>query len=406
VAIVACSKGATPPPAICSAPQGTSADAKTLAAADTSFAISLYAPTIALEGSGTGKNVVFSPYGVSATMTMLDAGAAGETAAQMKAALDLPSAGATLAPAYAALACDDETDGQSSGNQLSIANALFVQKGESFVPAFLSLLSSGYDAPLQQVDFEDDAAGATSTINQWASNETEGMVQALFNPGDLDADTRLVVANAIYFKGAWDTAFVASATQPRPFTLADGTVVSATTMDNPNAVVGLSHTDAFDVVELPYKGGSMAMDFVVPNDSLASLEATLTPALLAPALTFSTHSAVELFLPKFSFSTRSSLATVLSGMGMTDAFDPAKADFSGIDGAMDLYVKLVVQQALIEVDEEGTVAVAATSSGTESGSAEELPLPLHIDHPFLFLLRDVGTGSILFMGRVEDPTAM
>jgi serpin B len=335
---------------------------------------------------------------------MLDVGAAGETDTQIRTVLGIPGGGAAVAPSHAALACADETDGTSNDNQLSIANSLWGQTGMPFQPGFLSVLDTGYAAPLQQVDFENDAGGATDTINGWVSGRTQGKIPALFAPGDLDGNTRLVLANAIYFNGVWASGFSPDATTMAPFTLGDGSVVSASTMAG-TVSLAQGAGQGFSVVELPYKGGVMVMDFLLPQGALSDLEASLTADGLRGALaSVGRPSQVELLLRKFSFSTRVRLNQVLAGLGMPDAFDMAKADLSGIDGGMDLYVALVVQQAFVEVDEQGTVAAAATGAGVSLKTAVETPT-VAIDHPFLFLVRDTQTGSILFMGRVEDPRA-
>ncbi len=386
-------------PAVCGAPQGNRAAAQSLAQDDTTFAVAFYPPAAAAVGAG--QNVILSPYSVSAVMGMLDVGAAGETATQIQSALDLPAGGAATAPAYAALACENETQGSANGNQLSVANALWGQQGAPFQASFLATLANGYSAPLQQVDFAGDPAGATGTVNAWVSGQTQGEIPALFAPGDLTTETVLVLVNAVYFKGIWATGFNPNATLESPFTLGDGTVVQALTMDG---VVPLSQGSGpgFSVVEVPYQGGQLALDFLLPDADLPTLEASLTPASLLGALGGLQAGVVELLLPRFSFSNRVVLNPVLEGMGMKDVFSQTAADLSGIDGQHDLYLSLVVQQAMIEVDETGTTAAAATGGGV-SATSVEVPPTLAIDHPFLFVLRDVTTGSVLFMGRVEDP---
>ena len=391
------------PPVVCSASQGASAAALSLAGDDTSFALALFPPAAAAVGAG--QNVILSPYGVSAVLSMLDVGAAGETATQIESALSLPGSGAAVAPAYASLACADESDGSSNGNQLSIANALWGQQGTPFQASFLSTLARGYSAPLQQADFVHDAGGATNDINQWVSTETEGAIPTLFQPGQLDASTRLVLVNAVYFKGTWATGFDPDATAPLPFTLEGGSQVPVPTMDG-TMTLSQGTGNGFEVVEVPYKGGAMAIDILLPSGgSLATLEASLTPAALQAALaSLATTKDVELFLPRFSFSTRLVLNPVLTGLGMSDVFRADRANLSGVDGAQDLSVSVVVQQAMIEVDEQGTVAAAATGVGVITAVAQT-PSAVHVDHPFLFVLRDTRTGSVLFMGHVEDPRA-
>jgi serpin B len=392
-----CHPASTPAPT-CSVPQGSSAAAAALAAGNTEFALAFFPP--AAKAVGPGQNVILSTYGVTAVLSMLDVGARGDTAAQIESALSLPGNGTAIAPAYAALTCEDETAGSADSNQLSIANAVWGQKGMSFQPGFLSTLAKGYAAPLQQADFA-DAFGATSAINHWVSTETRGAIPTLFQPGDLDATVRVVLVNAIYFKGQWATSFDPGATQAEPFTLDDGSQVMVPTMQG--AVTASQGTgDGFTLVELPYQGGAMAMDILLPTGKLAALEASLTPGAFSGALGNLSSGEVQLRLPKFSFQTRLVLNPVLTGLGIRNLFDAGTADLSGIDNARDLYVSLVVQQAMIEVDEQGTVAAAATGGVATTKLAPEV---LAIDHPFLFLLRDIKTGSLLFTGHVEDPRA-
>ena len=395
-----------PKPGVCAAPQGSSDSAQSLAAGDTAFAVAFFSATVAATG-GQDANVILSPYSVSAAMTMVDVGAAARTESQIEGVLHLPGSGAAEAPAYAALACEDESDGTSNGNALFIANALWAQKGHPFEATFESTLETGYDAPLQQVDFAGNPAAAVGQVNEWIAGKTQGMVPSLLGPGDVDDKTQLILANAIYFKGAWANGFDPSQTRPAPFTLQDGSKVSVPTMTGtvnaPN-----SWQSALTVVELPYKGGALAMDVFMPSASsggLAAFESALTMPSLRSALTnLESASQVVLSLPKFSFKTHVELKPVLTGMGITDAFDPTLANLSGMDGEMDLSVHAVVQEALVEVDEQGTVAAAATGvSACSDCEAIIGPEMIQIDQPFLFLIRDTRSGDILFMGHVTNP---
>ena len=393
-----CSKAAPPPP-VCSAPQGSSGDAVGLASNDTAFAVDLFQP--ALAATGPSQNVILSPYSVSATLTMVDVGAAGETDSQIQSVLHLPGNGATIAPAYAALACADETDGAAGGDTLAIANSVWGQQGMAFQQGFLSTLSGGYDAPLQQVDFASDPGGAATSINAWIADKTHGQIPSLVQPGDIGPGARLVLADAVYFKGSWETAFDPSQTSPRAFTLADGSQVEVPTMSG-QVTLRSGYVQNALCYELGYKGGALAMDFVVPMGTLAAFEAALVADSLATTIASlgPPEPQTQMLLPKFSFTTRLALAPILGAMGMPDHFDPTKADLSGMDGAKDLYVSAVVQEALVEVDESGTVAAAATEGTVGNAFVAE---PIAIDHPFLFLVRDTRNGSILFMGQVVDP---
>jgi serpin B len=395
-----------PPPApapICSAPQDSATAAATLVDANTSFAVALYGPAASAAATATAPNVILSPFSLSTILTMIDAGAAGATDTQIRSVLHLAANGASVAPAWATVACKDETDASWGADRLSIANAVWGQQGKSFEPPFLTTLSVGFQSPLQQADFAGDPAGATSAINQWVSQQTQGTIPALLDPDDVTDSTAIVLVDAVYFKGTWLTGFDPSQTAPRPFTLEDGTTVQVPTMSgNVDVATGWLKGSAVTTYELAYLGGALAMDFLVPEGSLSSFESTLTPAILGAALASLGPGSEqeELTLPKFSFSTRIVLNPLLSGMGMPNAFENGVADLSGFDGATDLFLSDVVQQAFVEVDESGTVAAAATGGvgGGALGYASAA-----IDSPFLFLIRDTKNGSILFMGQVLDP---
>jgi serpin B len=403
LAASACS-GSAPQPAVCSAPAATGSSSRALASANTDFAAAFFGPATA--AAGAKGNVIFSPYSVSATLTMVDAGALGNTATQIQSVLNLPGTAAVIAPAYAALACENETDGTSQDNQLSVANSMWAQQGKTFQHAFISLLENGYAAPLKQVDFADPSA-AMSTIDQWVSTQTQGKIPSLLSPGDVDADTRIVLVNAVYFAGAWQNGFDPSQTSPQPFTLSNGTRVSVPTMGGSVTAGGStlqmkSNGPWVTTLELPYKGGALAMDVIMPGGSLSEFEASLTSETLTKAIdsAASDPRQMQVAMPKFSFTTRVALAPVLAAMGMKDVFDPKTADLSGMDGQHDLYVSHVVHQAFVQVDEQGTVAAAATGGSVGVDATVE---PTTINQPFLFVIRDTTNGSILFLGHVENP---
>jgi serpin B len=398
---------AGPKPDVCDETQGSTARAQTLAAGDNAFAVAFLAPAVAAAG-GEDANVVVSPYSVSVAMTMADVGAAGETESQIESVLRLPASAVDEAPAYAALECGEESDGTSNGNTLFIANSVWAQKGSPFEPDFVSTLATGYDAPLQPVDFAGDSAGAVAQINGWVSGKTQGTIPSLLGPGDVNSKTRLVLADAIYFKGVWANGFDPANTKAAPFTLQDGSQASVPTM---TATVNAPSSWQADltVVELPYKGGALAMDFLMPTTTdpggLAAFESALTPSSLTATLAgLGTAGQLVLYVPRFSFTSHIELGPVLAGMGITDAFDPMRANFSGMDGAMDLSIHTVVQQAFVEVDEQGTVAAAATAvSACSDCEAIIEPQTIHLDRPFVFLIRDTRSGAILFMGHVTNP---
>jgi serpin B len=398
---------AGPKPAVCDATQGRSAGVQSLVAGDTAFAVAFFPPAVAAAG-GQDANVIVSPYSVSAAMTMVDVGAAGETESQIESVLHLPASAGAEAQAYAALECGEESDGTSDGNTLFIASSVWAQSGSSFAPTFVTTLATDYDAPLEQVDFAGDPTGAEAQVNGWVSGKTQGMIPALLGADDVTAKTRLVLADAIYFKGVWANGFDPSKTQPGPFMLQDGSQVSVPTMTGTVNAPSLWQAD-LTVVELPYKGGALAMDFLMPTTTgsggLAAFESALTPASLTATLAgLGAVGQLVLYVPKFSFTSHVELGPVLEGMGITDAFDPTRANFSAMDDAMDLSIHTVVQQAIVEVDEQGTVAAAATAVSVCSlCEAVTEPNTIRLDQPFVFLIRDTRSGSILFMGHVTNP---
>ena len=382
-----------------------------LVAADTAFAMAFLSVAFVDDG-GIADNAVVSPYSVSSAMMMVDVGAAGQTDSQIESVLSLPANGPAEASAYSGLVCALEAAGSSNGNTLALANSLWGQKGVSFEAPFLDVLATGYGAPLQSVDFEGDPAAAVTTINAWVSQATQGNIASPLGTGDITSQTRLIAVNAVYFKGTWANGFDPTMTAPRPFTLADGTRTTVTTMSGAiTASVGA--TSSLLVVELPYKassGSAMAMDILMPEAAsagLAAFESTLTPVTLSSALASLAHPIQYIVeMPKFSFSTSVRLEPVLVAMGMSDVFESGVADLSGMDGAMDLSVAAVVQEATVEVDELGTVATAVTVvEGCTCCNAiiETTPPLVQIDRPFFFLIRDTANGAILFMGQVVDP---
>jgi serpin B len=380
------------------------------AQADTTFARALYGKLAAEEG-----NVFFSPYSVETALGMTYAGARGNTAAEMVRTLNLPMSARSPESALAeraALARDlnaeKGADGQPRAYQLSVANALWGQKGKAFLPDFTKLVKDNYGAGLEELDFIKDTEGSRKTINAWVEKQTREKIKDLLQPGILTTDTRLVLTNAIYFKGTWSKAFEKVGTRDEPFKLAGGKEVKAPMM-NQEGKYGYLEAANCQIVKLPYKGDELSMVVILPKaaDGLARLEKDMTPALL--------HSfdggkfqreEVILALPKFKIVCQYSLAEPLAALGMKDAFTAA-ADFSGMDGEKDLFISAVVHKAFVEVNEEGTEAAAATAAVATAMAMPMQPKPPVIfkaDHPFLFLIRHEKSGAILFMGRVADPT--
>jgi serpin B len=255
------------------------------------------------------------------------------------------------------------------------------------------------------VDFAEDKAGACATINQWVEEKTERRIQDLLQPGMLADPTFLVLVNAIYFKGAWENEFDPNHTRDEAFHASPQRSVQTPFMRQ-CVRFGYAKLDSLQIVELPYRGGEFSMLVLLPDriDGLASLEQSLSVNVLATWRSRLKEVEVELVLPKFRITYTAQLRQFLQALGMRDAFVASKADFAGIDGRTDrLFLGGVIHKAFVDVNEEGTEAAAATATVMMGGMPPKPP-EFRADHPFLFLIQDNRTGSILFLGRVVDPT--
>ncbi len=358
--------------------------------------------------AGGEANVVLSPTSIALALAMARAGARGQTAAEMDAVMrDLGSDAnaAWLNALDQALATRSGTFKDDSGQDLAvalhIANAPFAQEGMPLEQAYLEALASRFGAGLRLVDYVGATEDARKQINAWVDEQTEQRIPELLGPGVLTPDSRLTLVNAIYLKAPWQTAFPDGATAPGPFTRTDGSTVEVPMMHVGEAMPQASGT-GWQAVEIPYVGGSLAMTVIVPDD-LAAFEASLTADGLASITGALAEAPVSLTFPKFSIETKAQLADLLAALGMPTAFTDA-ADFSGITTAEQLAISDVIHQANIDVDEKGTEAAAATAVVMRASGMPAEPVTVTVDRPFLFALRDVPTGAVLFLGRVADPS--
>jgi len=348
--------------------------------------------------TGQDGNLFLSPYSVSSALAMVYGGARGETAEQMNLTLHFGGQGATH-PAFSHLRATLNGIQKKGHVQLSVANSLWPQKGYAFLPDYLSLTTEFYGSEIVPVDFKGDTENARQKINGWVEDETNDRIKDLIPEGMLDPLTRLVLANAIYFKGDWANQFKPGRTRPAPFKLIDGTSVDVPMMSQTEDF-RLAHTDEFQALELPYEGGDLSMLILLPgeSDKLPNLEKSLTLETIT-GLEFN-EMEVMVQLPKFKLESTFYLGRALAAMGMPLAFS-RQADFSGMDGSKELYIGAVVHKAFVEVDEKGTEAAAATAVGMRVTS---MPPQFIANRPFLFLIRENFTGVILFIGRVADPS--
>jgi serpin B len=358
--------------------------------------------------SDPGADLVISPTSIAIALAMARAGARGETATQMDAVLrslgsDEGAAGINaLDQALAARSGSFKgRDNASHDLALRIANAPFAQRDTVFQPAFLDALAARFGAGVRLVDYKTDAEGARRQINGWVNEATEKRIPELLTPGILDALTRLVLVNAIYLKAPWETAFSPEATETAPFKRLDGSTVNVPTMSIQDPFP-YAEGPGWRAVELPYVGGSLAMTIIVPDDMAAYEQQLDADSFGGLTAALGPHE-VELTLPPFEIETKADLAALLGELGMPLAFDPNRADFSGMTEQEQLFIAHVVHQANISVDEKGTEAAAATGVVMEATAMPAEVIHLHIDRPFLFALRDLPTGAILFLGRVLDP---
>jgi serpin B len=357
-------------------------------------------------------NLFYSPYSISLALAMASAGARGETASQMVATLHFTLPDDRLHPAFNTLDLDlarrPEQAADVDKNQrfaLSIVNSMWGQKGWPFLSEFLDLLALNYGAGMRLVDYMNAPEEARRAINDWVSEQTKARIKDLVPQGLITPDTTLVLVNTIYFKAAWQYEFDSSQTKDGPFTLLDGSQVSAPLMslDHP-ASLGYASGEGWQAVTLPYKGGMTEMVIIVPDEGwFTEFEASLSADRFDEFLAGMEPKRVALTIPKFSFTSSYQLKDVLSGMGMPLAFDDKQADLSGIDGRRDLFIRDVVHKAFVAVDEAGTEAAASTAVIIAPTAMLMPDVELTINRPFFFVIRDVPTGSILFVGRVVNP---
>lgn len=377
-------------------------DEKAVANSCNAFATDLYG-RLRSENSG---NLFFSPYSVSVALAMTYAGAEGQTGEQMAKVLHFPLPAAKLHPAFSNLQKRMAFDGETPPFQLRVANRLWGQKGFHFLPAFLKVTSDDYGAGLGLVDFK-QAEGARKTINSWIEEQTDRRIQDLLAPGVLDASTRLVLTNAIYFKARWEHEFGERATNDAPFHLPGRQEITAPLMHQQHR---LRYGESGDVqaLELPYADdGTLSMLILLPKkiDGLSDLEKQLTGESLQKWSAGLKTRLVNVHLPKFKMISEFELGDVLSSMGMPLAFSD-KADFSGMSAEEQLCFSAVIHKAFVDVNEEGTEAAAATALALRSATGRtrpEEPVEFRADHPFVFLIRDNRTDAVLFLGRLVNP---
>jgi len=380
---------------------------------NTEFALNLYAK---LAKKKKANNLFFSPYSISTALAMTYAGAKGNTARQMSKVLHFPKNQDFLHPPFGSLQKQMSEANKKTSVEIRIANALWVQKGTSFQYDFKTVLNQHYKVRPRNVDFQQDSEKARKKINDWVETETNQKIKDLLQKGSLNKMTRLVLVNAIYFKGQWANPFKKTDTKNKPFFVKRNKSVKVPMMTQ-KSHFNYWENDKLQVVELPYASrgkqhkpmatqlnDSVSMIILLPKkrNGLAKLEKSLNPQALEDWLAYARAMKIKVSLPKFKINAGIELSKTLSKMGMSDAFID-KADFSGINGKKGLSLTSVIHKAFVSVDEQGTEAAAATGVVVGVRSINPPPPIFTADHPFIFLIRHKSTGSILFMGRVVNP---
>ena len=367
------------------------------------FAFNLYKSLSEEEG-----NLFYSPYSISAALAMTYAGAHGDTEKQMADTLQFYISQNQLHPAFNSL--DQELASRGEGAQgkdgegfrLNIVNAIWGQKDYAFLTSFLDTLAKNYGAGLRILDFISETEPSRIAINDWVSDETEGRIEDLIPQGAISQMTRLVLTNAIYFNAAWQYPFEEDATSPGVFYLLNGDEVTVPMMEQQESF-SYTKADNYQAVELPYDGQELSMVILLPNSGqFETFEKDIEYQQVKDIIENLERREVRLTMPKFEFDSSFGLKKTLIDMGMPVAFS-AGADFSGMTGEKDLFISDVIHKAFVSVDEAGTEAAAATAVIMELTAMPETPVEVILNRPFIFLIRDIETGAILFVGRVMNP---
>jgi len=386
-------------------PDVSAADVALLVEGNSAFAFELYQALKGEEG-----NLFYSPHSISLALAMTYAGARGETAQQMADTLQFILEQDRLHPAFNWLDAELTSRGEGAegkdgeGFRLNVVNAIWGQKDYSFLPAFLDVLAENYGAGLRILDFITETEKSRLAINDWVSDQTEGRIEDLIPPGAIGALTRLVLTNAIYFNAAWEYPFDEDMTADGTFYLLVGGQVTVPMMKQTESF-GYTEGEGYQAIELPYDGDELSMVILLPEaGNFQTFEEGLHAQQVDAIISGLQPTEVTLTMPQFEFDSEFSLKDTLTDMGMPVAFTGG-ADFSGMTGNRELSISDVVHKAFVAVDEAGTEAAAATAVIMELTAVPEPPVEVTIDRPFIFLIRDIDTDAILFIGRVVNAGA-
>ena len=378
-------------------PEIPQADAEALASDNLRFAFNLYQQVIA----ANDDNIFFSPHSISVALAMTYAGARSSTAEQMATAMQFGLPAEQLHPAFNSL--DQSLDSNVSEDfELNIVNQIWGQQGEQWQPDFLDTLAQHYGAGLQELDFQTQAEQSRIAINDWVADVTQDRIEDLLPTGSIDAGTAMVLTNAIYFNALWQSEFDPADTFDTDFERADGSVVSVPLM---HAVADYDYFNGgnYEAIRLPYKQAGMSMIAIVPPaGQFDAFEQAFDASVFNEAIAGLSSTSVNLALPKLEFESPLGLKSHLEALGMPLAF--SGGDFSGIRAGGGLVIDDVLHKAFVKVDEKGTEAAAATAVIVAETGAPETDVTLHLDRPYLFAIHDGTSNTLLFLGRVVDPS--
>ena len=367
--------------------------------ASNQFAFDLYSILKGEEG-----NIFFSPYSLSTAMAMTYEGARGQTAEEIRQVFYYPEDIEILRKGYAETI--NQINKKDKKYELRTTNALWAQNNYPFLPEYFKTVEKYYGGKVTNVDFVRDTENSRLMINKWVEDQTNNRIKDLIPQGVITPLTRLVLTNAIYFKGNWETQFPKQNTKEADFTAGADKKVRVPMMFIGGRKFNYAENEFLQLLELPYEGNELAMLVLLPRNELSEVEPFLKPDKIKELMKDMSQEEVDVYLPRFKFETKYLMGGeqgLLGRMGMPTAFSEMRADFSGMTGKPDLYITEVVHQAFVEVNEEGTEAAAAT--GIVMGIKAMLEKKVfRADHPFIFFILEKRTGTILFFGRVIDPT--
>ena len=368
---------------------------------NTGFALELYRELVEED-----ENFFFSPFSLSLALGMSELGADGTTAEEMREVLGIPADESPWHAAIGGLGSDIGSE-LHCDYELALANRLFSQMGYPIQQSYLDAAMEYYEAPVEQMDFAGDTEGSREHINAWVAEITRDKISEALPPGLLTPQTVMVLVNAIYFKGDWMQPFdEASTNEQGIFVQEDGTELTTPIMWGEMEEARYAEVENAQILELPYKGDELSMIIALPNPGvlLSALEAELSAADITSWNAALQPTPVFVSLPKFEMRSAATLNTALEALGMEKAFIPGEADFGRkVDPGSSVYISSVIHEAYVKVDEKGTEAAAVTVVVDEPTSAPAYPY-FQATRPFLFQIQDQLTGSVLFMGRVVDPT--